>query len=103
MPLLVRRQLDREGSEVLQHRIEALGIRIITGDLCLEILGEGRVEGIRLKSGISLEAWLLLISAGVRSNIALAAKAGLACNRGIVVNDRMQTTDPAIYAVGDCA
>lgn len=103
LPRLLPRQLDREGAELLQHLIEARGIRIITGDLCLEILGEGRVEGIRLKSGISLEACLLLISAGVRSNIALAAKAGLACNRGIVVNDRMQTTDPAIYAVGDCA
>lgn len=103
LPRLLPRQLDRDGAELLQQLIEARGIRIITGDLCLEVLGEGRVEGIRLKSGASLEACLLLISAGVRANIALAAGAGLACNRGIIVNDRMQTSEPDIYAVGDCA
>lgn len=103
LPRLLPRQLDREGAELLQHLIEARGIRIITDELCLEVLGEGRVEGIRLKSGASLETCLLLISAGVRSNIALANGARLACNRGIIVNERMQTSDPDIYAVGDCA
>jgi len=58
---------------------------------------------VKLNSGEELPADLVVISAGVRSNIKLAQTAGLTCNRGIVVNERMQTNDSAIYAVGDCA
>lgn len=103
LPWLLPRQLDREGAELLQHLIEARGIRIVAGELCLKVLSNDRIEGVQLKSGVRLNACLLLVSAGVRSNIALATGAGLACNRGVIVNERMQTSDPDIYAVGDCA
>jgi nitrite reductase (NADH) large subunit len=103
LPRLLPRQLDREGAALLQRLVEARGIRILVDDLCLEVLGNGQVEGVRLKSGAEPSACLLLISAGVRSNISLAKEAGLACNRGIIVDARMQTSVPGIYAVGDCA
>ncbi|MGI6368440.1 MAG: NAD(P)/FAD-dependent oxidoreductase [Anaerolineae bacterium] len=102
-PWLLPRQLDREGAAVLQHMVESRGVRVITDDLCLQVLGEEQVEGIRLKSGLELPACQLVISAGVRANIALAKQAGLACNRGILVNERMETSAPQVYAVGDCA
>ena len=75
LPRLLPRQLDREGAELLQHLIEARGIRIITGDLCLEILGEGRVEGIRLRAGSHWSLPAAHLGRGA-INIALAAKAG---------------------------
>jgi nitrite reductase (NADH) large subunit len=103
LPRLLPRQLDREGAALLQKLVEARGLRIVVDDLCLEVLGEDRVESIRLQSGGTLPACLLLISAGVRANIGLAKQAGLACDRGILVNERMQTSVPNIYAVGDCA
>jgi len=103
LPRLLPRQLDPEGAAMLQHLIEERGIQVIVGDLCDEVLGEGSVTGVRLRSGRELAACLLLILAGVRPNTALASEAGLPCQRGILVNERMQTSLPDIYAVGDCA
>jgi nitrite reductase (NADH) large subunit len=103
LPWLLPRQLDREGAGLLQQVCEARGVRIITGDLCAEIQGNGHVQGARLKSGAPLQAGVVLVSAGVQPKIDLAQAAGLACNRGIVVDARMQTSDPCIYAVGDAA
>jgi nitrite reductase (NADH) large subunit len=103
LPRLLPRQLDEEGAALLQRLIEARGIRIIVNDLCLEVVGQDQVEGVTLKSGSTIPACLLLISAGVRANIALAKAAGLECNRGIIVNEHMQTSVPHIYAVGDAA
>ncbi|MGI6376869.1 MAG: NAD(P)/FAD-dependent oxidoreductase [Anaerolineae bacterium] len=103
LPWLMPRQLDREGAAVLQALIEARGVRVYTGVQVQEIVGNGHVRAVRLKSGQEHPADLVVISAGVRSNISLAQTAGLSCNRGIIVNEHMQTDDPDIYAVGDCA
>ena len=103
LPWLLPRQLDREGARVLQRLIEDSGARVITGAVTQEVQGNGQVHAVLLKSGEVIPADLVIVSAGVRSNIGLAQKAGLSCNRGIIVNERMQTDDPAIYAVGDCA
>ncbi len=103
LPRLLPRQLDREGAVLLQQAIEARGVRVITDDLCAEIQSEGSVQHARLKSGRTLSSGVIVISAGVRPKLALAQEAGLACNRGIIVDERMQTSIPDIYAVGDVA
>jgi len=102
-PWLLPRQLDREGAAVLEAILQRMGIQVITGELCTQMEGRGQVERLRLKSGRTLEAEMVVISAGVRSNIALAKEAGLACNRGIVVDEHLQTSHPQVYAVGDVA
>lgn len=61
-----------------------------------------RVRAIRLEDGIEIEADLVVMAAGIRPNIELAKTAGLRCDRGVLVNDTMQTFDPSIYAVGEC-
>ena len=68
-----------------------------------EILGEERVTGVRFADGSEADADLVVMAAGIRPNIALAEAAGIHCERGIVVSDTMQTYDPRIYAVGECA
>lgn len=103
LPRLLPRQLDREGAAVLQARLEAQGLHFAIGDLCAAIEGEGRVERVLLKSGRALPADMVVISAGVRPNTALAREAGIACNRGVIVDERMRTSAPDIYAVGDVA
>jgi nitrite reductase (NADH) large subunit len=103
LPWLLPRQLDREGASVLQRLIEGSGARVITGAMTQRVQGNAQVHGVLLKSGEMIPADMVIVSAGVRSNIGLAQRAGLSCNRGILVNERMQTTDPDIYAVGDCA
>lgn len=103
LPRLLPRQLDPEGAGLLQRDLEARGVHVITGDLCAEVMGNGHVRGARLKSGRVVSAEGILVSAGVRPKIELAQAAGLACNRGIVVDNRMQTSASGIYAVGDAA
>lgn len=103
LPRLLPRQLDVEGAALLQQAIEARGVRVITGDACSEIEGDAQVHGARLGSGRFLPAGVVLISAGVRPKIDLAQEAGLTCHLGVVVDERMLTSAPAIYAVGDTA
>ena len=67
------------------------------------IHGETRVEGVELADGRRIEADAVIFAAGIRPNIALAKEAGIAVNRGIVVNDGLQTAAPDIFALGECA
>lgn len=103
LPRLLPRQLDAEAAAVLQSILERRGLRILTGLQCTAIEGQGRVERVTLSNGEVLPADLVVISAGIRSNTALAQAAGLACNRGVIVDERMATSAPDIYAVGDVA
>ncbi|HUT21113.1 MAG TPA: FAD-dependent oxidoreductase [Anaerolineae bacterium] len=100
---LLPRQLDREGAAVLQERIERNGVEIITGDSCMVIQGEGHAQRCVLKSGQVVGFDCIVVSAGARSNTSLAQRAGIACGRGAVVNDRLQTSAPDVFAVGDVA
>ena len=120
---LLTRQLDRQGSQMLRTYLEKLGLEIVTnaetaalhGDAELQRLlhdkpeldsffySKGRVAEVRLKDGRALPCDLYLLCAGIRSNVQLAQEAGLTVNRGIVVDDGMRTSDPAIFAVGDAA
>ncbi len=105
MDWLMERQLDRTAAELLQASLEARGLAFRLKTETSEIVGgaDGRVRAVRFKDGTELAADLVVMAVGIRPNIELAQSAGLHCERGIVVNDTMQTFDPRIYAVGECA
>ncbi len=102
MDSLMERQLDATGGEYLKRRIESLGIRVLLPRQTAALVGNGHVDGLRFATGEELEAELVVIAAGIKPNAALARRAGLEVNRGIVVNDFMETSDPDIFAVGEC-
>jgi nitrite reductase (NADH) large subunit len=103
MDRIMDRQLDMKASQMLKKSIEDKGIRIITEANTEELLGmDGHVTQLRLKDGTMLDADLVVFAVGIRPNKTLAEQAGLRCNRGVLVNDTMQTYDPSIYAVGEC-
>lgn len=99
---LMERQLDKPAATLLQSALERKGLRFLLGAQTAEILGTDRVTGLRFKDGSEIPADLVVMTAGVRPNIELAAGAGLHCERAIVVDDTLQTYDPRIYAVGEC-
>jgi nitrite reductase (NADH) large subunit len=100
--LLMERQLDGVAAQMLQQELERRGLQVITGANTEAILGTERVQGLRLKDGREIRAELVVMAVGIRPNIALAQQTRLHCERGVVVNDTMQTFDPRIYAVGEC-
>lgn len=99
---LMERQLDRAASALLQATLEQRGLRFLMEAKTTAILGDGGVEGVRLADGREVSADLVVMAVGIRPNIDLAKDAGVYCERGIVVNDTLQTFDPRIYAVGEC-
>ena len=102
MPTLMERQLDPDAGNYLMAKMEELGIRVLLGRTTTAVLGNGHDEGVALSDDNTLEADLVVVAAGIRPNVELAYKAGLTVNRGIVVNDQMETSDPDIFAVGEC-
>ena len=102
---LLERQLDQTAGKLLQQALEARGIRFRLNEQTEELLdyGSGRVCAVQFKSGDTIPADLVVMAAGIRPNTELAEKAGLPCNRGILVDDCLQTFDPRVYAVGECA
>ncbi len=103
MPTLMERQLDEAAGWLLRQALEARGQTILTGADTAEIVGNGRVEGVKLKDGTLIAADLVVMAVGIRPSIQLARDAGLAVGRGIQVDDHMVTSDPAVLAVGECA
>src|SRR5574338_244293 len=105
MPWIMERQLDKTSADMLQKSLEAKGLKFRLGAQTAELVqGEsGRVCAVKFKDGESIPADLVCMAAGIRPNAELAQKAGIHCDRGIVVNDTMQTYDPRVYAVGECA
>src|SRR5687767_7939974 len=102
MPTLMERQLDPDGGYYLVGKMEALGIRVLLGRTTTAVLGNGHVEGVALSDDTCMDADLVVVAAGIRPNIELAIKAGVVVNRGVIVNDYMETSDPDIFAVGEC-
>jgi len=104
MPTLMERQLDEAAGWLLREELERRGQTILTGADTQEILErEGHVAGVRLKDGREIPADLVVMAVGIRPKVQLARSAGLEVERGIVVDDNMVTSDPAILAVGECA
>ena len=104
MDVLMERQLDESAGFLLTEAMRERGVETVLGAQSEEILGQdGRVSGLKLKDGRVLPCNLLVMAVGIRPNAALAKAAGLSTNRGVIVGDDMRTSDPAIYAVGECA
>jgi nitrite reductase (NADH) large subunit len=102
MPTLMERQLDPMSAEMLQADLQDRGITVVTEANTAEIVGEDKVVGVRLTDGRVLRADLVVMAVGIRPSVSLARAAGLEVNRGIVVGDAMCTSDPTIWAVGEC-
>ncbi|MBP9060928.1 MAG: nitrite reductase large subunit NirB [Rhodoferax sp.] len=110
MPTLMERQLDTVAGKMLQKSLEDRKLKFLMGAQTQELVGTeldgkgGRVKAIKFKDGTEVAADLVVMAVGIRPNTALAEKIRLHCNKGIVVNDTMQTiTDARIYSVGECA
>jgi nitrite reductase (NADH) large subunit len=99
---LMDRQLDRSAATLLQRSLEAKGMRFELAANTTEIVGPDRVRAVRFADGREIPADLVVMTAGVRPNVALAKASGLHCDRAIVVDDTLQTYDPRVYAVGEC-
>lgn len=100
---LLPRQLDEEGAEIFKNQISNCGINVILGDSLVEILGNDNVTNIKLKSGTILDTDMVLFSVGIRANKELAEKCGIKTDKSVVVNEKMETNIPDIYACGDVA
>ncbi|MCG6866871.1 MAG: nitrite reductase large subunit NirB, partial [Thiogranum sp.] len=102
MDCLMERQLDKPAAALLKASLEQKGLKFLMQAQTEAILGKDRVEAVRFKDGLEVAADLVVMAVGIRANYALAEKIGLHCERGVVVNDTMQTFDPRVYAVGEC-
>lgn len=100
---LMPRQLDRSGAEIMTKILENKGITVHNNAEVAEIFGDKKADGVRLTSGVEINADLIIISIGIIPDLDLARKAGLTVNRGVVVDNFLRTSDPDIYAAGDVA
>src|SRR5712672_1301234 len=103
MDRLMERQLDAPAAELLKSLVERKGIRILLNANTARLHGETRVEGIELSDGRQIDADAVVFAAGIRPNVTLAKDAGIPVNRGIVVDDTLQTGAADIFAIGECA
>ena len=100
---LMMQQLDDRAGELLKEHIESIGMNVILGDSVESAIGTQRLEGVRLRSGQVLDCDTLVIAAGIRPSLELARDANLVARKGIQVNDQLNTSDPNIHAIGECA
>jgi NAD(P)H-dependent nitrite reductase large subunit len=104
MPHLMETQLDAAGGNVLRRTLEQMGIRVHLEKATRAVLGDGDVTGLRFADGSTLDCEMVVIAAGIRPNVELAARSGLRVARGIVVGDDLACEGvPDVYAIGECA
>jgi nitrite reductase (NADH) large subunit len=99
---LMERQLDAAAASLLRASLATRGIAFKMPAQTSEFVGEDHVRAVRFKDGAEIEADLVVMAVGIRPNIELARSVGLQCERGVLVDDTLQTFDPSIYAVGEC-
>ncbi len=102
METLMERQLDFAGGRFLKNKMESIGVDVLLGRSTSAVLGGRTVESVMFKDGTRIRADLVVVAAGIRPNSELARMIGLRVNRGIEVNDYMETSHPDIFAVGEC-
>ncbi|GMK39994.1 nitrite reductase [NAD(P)H] [Paenibacillus sp. CCS19] len=100
---LMNRQLDPHAANMLQQELEKQGMKIWLDRNTERIIGRKRVEALQFTDGTRLPVDLVVIAVGIKPNVRLAIDSGIEVNRAIVVNDRMETSAPNVYAVGECA
>jgi nitrite reductase (NADH) large subunit len=100
---LMERQLDPTASKLLQAELEDQGMKFLMSKQTEELYGDDRVQGLRFKDGSELDVDLVVMAVGIRPNVALAKDHGIEVNRGIVVNDYLETNVKNVYSVGECA
>ncbi|TWD51062.1 assimilatory nitrite reductase (NAD(P)H) large subunit precursor [Agrobacterium vitis] len=103
MPTIMERQLDPAAAYLLEKALNERGIEIITKANTKQILGSEKVEGVELEDGRVIHGDMVVMAVGIRPAAQLAKDAGIAVNRGIVVDDGMQTSDASVFALGECA
>ncbi|MFY9468867.1 MAG: nitrite reductase large subunit NirB, partial [Solirubrobacterales bacterium] len=103
MDRLMERQLDGGAADLLLEAMRELNVEVLTERSTTEITGNGAADGLRFADGTTLSSDLVVVSVGIKSRIDLAQAAGLDCERGIVVDDRLETSAPGVFAVGECA
>ena len=104
-PRLMPRQIDNAGSNMLKGKLESLGLKILTNKNTSRIIGDDSISGMQFNDDTKIDTDMLVISAGIKPRDELAKQAGLEVGPrgGIVVNEKLQTTDESIYAIGECA
>ncbi|ANS73586.1 nitrite reductase [Paenibacillus yonginensis] len=102
-PYLMERQLDETASRMLQRELEKQGMKFLFSRHSEAILGHRRARSLTFAEGGRIEADLVVMAVGIRPNVELAKRAGLQVNRGIVVNDFLETSTAGVYALGECA
>ena len=104
-PRLMPRQIDSAGSAMLQSKLKQFGLSIHLNKSTSEIAGSDKIESLKFNDDTSLMVDMLVISAGIRPRDELAKLAGLQTSSrgGIMVNEKMQTSDEHIFAIGECA
>jgi nitrite reductase (NADH) large subunit len=100
---LMERQLDPSAAGLLKSLVERKGIQVLLNANTARIHGVSRVEGVELADGRRIEADAVILAAGIRPNVGIVKQAGLSVNRGIVVDDCLQTSQADIFALGECA
>ncbi len=100
---LMLQQLDEQGGEELKQQIESMGMEVILDDSVTGVIGEHRVTGVKLRSGKKIDCDTFIIATGIRANIELAKEAGIHFGKGIRVDGTLTTSDPNVYAIGECA
>jgi nitrite reductase (NADH) large subunit len=102
--VLLNRQMDRQAGKMLQKELEQRRLKFKMAAKTQQLIGDknGHITAVRFEDGSELACDLFIMAIGVRPNITLAQEAGIYCERGIVVNDTLQSYDPSIYAVGEC-
>jgi precorrin-3B synthase len=103
LPHLMPRQLDAEAAALLAEGVRALGIEVLLGAGIEEVLGQESVAGLRLADGRRFAADVVIVSTGLRPNVDWVRRSGVQCRRGVLVDDRMATSAPDVYAAGDVA
>src|SRR6516165_7080972 len=96
-PHLMIQQLDPTGAALLKRKMEAMGVRVLLGTTTSQLLGKGKVIGLRFQDGDTLDTDMVVVSCGIRPNIDEAKAAGLVVDRAIVVDDQFRTSDPSIF------
>jgi nitrite reductase (NADH) large subunit len=101
LPWLLPKQLDQDGAQILRSELQRMGVKILVNSKTEKILGDQNTEGVMLEDHTRIPAELVLLAAGTKPDKKLAEGCGLKTDRGIIVNQFMQTSDPDIYSCGD--